>query len=376
MSMLVFMPWCRLNKRYQVGEITLLPFELDKDSTEIDTNTANQVSSILSSYKDLEGQSIKEATLVIHKNDHDLNDLSDAEVEEIHECAELVAFLGLSNRAFFALEPYCNTDCFILYIQKINGSGFTSITSRRRDGRTLSVRSITNTLFTIPLHVSDLRQVSLDEKLLASLLAFRSDPTTHKKWPRWQNAISCFNQANTDNDTIRYQTEWVNLCSAFEHILEAKSNSRDVAQKFVDAFTPQNPLAVNKSTRIQCAGNDLNSHLRYRWMKEFYRIRGDFAHGKLQTQKQTKWKPLEHIVLGAIAFPLLVRCLLKNSGNYVLNNEDQAQINAFEALADNEKFLDPPTDQHHPGYSVWSNLVETEKSAISLASIKKEIIDH
>lgn len=376
MSMLVFMPWCQLNASYNVGEIILRPFNLHEDNDEIESSIARHIINILSSYKNLKGEPIKEATLVIHKNGDYLHDWNDEEIEEVSECLELATFSGLSKRELFGHPIYCNTDYFTLYFQKTENSGFTSIASRRRDGRNWNIRSISDTSFTIPEHVSSITtKFLLDENLLNSLLAFRSTANTH--WRIWQNAISCFNLANTDNDTVRYQTEWVLLCSAFQRILEADSKSDAVAQKFDDAFIPNKPLLASKATRKESKqGKSLGKSLRYEWMKEFYSVRGDFAHGKLQTQQPTSWEALEHIVLAAIAFPLLVRCLLEKSGNYVLNEEDQAQINAFEALADNKKFLDPPTDKRHHGDSVWSRLVAKEKRAIRLARIKKELIDY
>jgi hypothetical protein len=79
-------------------------------------------------------------------------------------------------------------------------------------------------------------------------------------------------------------------------------------------------------------------------MKEFYRIRGDFAHGKLKSRQPTAWQPLEHIVLATIAFPLVVKVLLSKTGFYSLSEHDQATIDAFERISD-EDFLNPPPDQ-------------------------------
>jgi hypothetical protein len=229
-------------------------------------------------------------------------------------------------------------------------------------------RPLAETVFSIPVHVSTVAQVSLAAGLINSLVVFREHASDHK-WSRWQNAISCFNQANTDNDAIRYQVEWVLLCSAFEHILEARPQAEDVAQKFTDTAVPSTPLLARDAKRNSAQKKwNVKRPLRYEWMKEFYRIRGDFAHGKLKTQQTAVWSALEHIVLETIAFPLLVSCLLQKDGKYELTDGNQAQINAFERLAD-ELFLERPANQKSSKDSIWSRLLEKAKSDLVKAKI-------
>src|SRR6185295_13047054 len=92
-------------------------------------------------------------------------------------------------------------------------------------------------------------------------------------WARWQNAISCFNQSNSDYERSSYQTEWVLLCSAFERILEAKSDAEDVADKFAELFEPAKSLLVGTSKRQSARWKNSGSRMRYEWMREFYHIR-------------------------------------------------------------------------------------------------------
>jgi len=53
------------------------------------------------------------------------------------------------------------------------------------------------------------------------------------KWAQWQNAIACFNAANTDEQESMPQVEWVLLCGAFQSLLGAKSDALQVATNFV-----------------------------------------------------------------------------------------------------------------------------------------------
>ncbi len=356
MPLLQFMPWCAIDKSYSAGDVTIIPYDIENAIAGLDEPTSYQVRTLLASYRDLEGQPVREAALVQFQGRSLLADLTDDEMEVTRECIGIACFCGLAKREYFnQLGPYSNADCFILYGQKFSKDPkFFGITTRRREGRNLDGRFIDRTVFSIPVHVSPIGSVSLDATLLDSLVAIR-DQASDDVWIRWQNAISCFNQANTDNDAIRYQVEWVLLSSAFEHILEAKPDYSDVAQKFAEAVVPHPALLVRNAKRRSDRWSDPDKPLRYEWMKEFYRIRGDFAHGRLTTRQPAVWNPLEHLVLASIAFPLLVRCLLKEKGAYEFTGNDLAQVSAFEKLAD-EQFLNPPADQKGSIDSVWHRL--------------------
>jgi hypothetical protein len=68
------------------------------------------------------------------------------------------------------------------------------------------------------------------------------------------------------------------------------------------------------------------------------------------------WNPIEHLTLAAIAFPLLVRCLLQAAGAYELTSGDLAAIEAFEHFADQPAFLTPPPDANNSMDSWWARI--------------------
>ena len=373
MSLLQFMPWCPINQTHHAGEISIIPFDRNKKSDDLDELTTCQIRTVLSSYKNLEGHPVEEGALIKYGDKPILADLNEDEIEITRECVDLFCFSGLANREYFnQLGAYCNTDCFTLYGQKFaDDPSFMGLTSRRREGRNINGRALAETTFTIPVHASSIRKVRLDEKLLSVLINYR-DSSLNTDWSRWQNAISCFNQANTDNDTVRYQVEWVLLSSAFEHLLGAKTDAKDVAKKFSHLFNPASSLLIKDSKRKSERWKSFDSTLRYEWMREFYRIRGDFAHGKLKSRQPMAWEPLEHIVLATIALPLLVKILLSKDANYKLTNDDLSKIEAFEKIAD-EDFLKPPPERKSSIDSWVSRLTMEDRRKLTTQKIVKKL---
>ncbi len=372
--MVLFMPWCRIDKAYKIDEIDIYPFERHKLIEGLDDDEQRSVNTIMATYKTIEGKPVDRAALVRYADKSLIDNLTEDEREIVQELVVMACFCGLAKRDYF--NPggrYSNSDCFTLYIQKFKGTNtdFTAITTRRREGFNQDVWPIEGISITIPVHCHMVNEVSLDGALLNALVKYRIQ-AEKKEWARWQNAISCFTHANTDSENIPYQVEWVLLCSALEHLLNAKSNQYDVARKFSDVMIPSEPLLVSKARRRLVEWKDGAKSLRYEWMREFYRIRGDFAHGKLYTDKQYVWNPREHLVLATIAFPLVLKCLLEKTGEYKLTIEDLSQIDSFEALADTKDFLKPPPEQKSSIDTHWVRLCRDRKSKIAFEKTFKK----
>ncbi len=172
----------------------------------------------------------------------------------------------------------------------------------------------------MPIHAAVVPQVSLDEDFFRALANFRDIVLTgsdSERWAAWQEAIYCFNQANTDNERMSEQLEWVLMSSALERILRAPGNSDAIAKRFIEAIVPKNPLLYFDFTLLRD------------WMREFYRLRGDFAHGRIQSRIPRRWESWHHLLFGAIAFPLLTKALLENEKSYVFTENDHCQLAAL-----------------------------------------------
>lgn len=368
MSTLLFMPWCPIDKPYDLGAVELIPFVRDTAFAGVDEVNLRNLNSILATYKSLQAESVPRLAVVRYKGRSAIADLSDGEINVAYDLATLAAFAGLAARDF--LDPigfYCNADCFAMYVQKFDNADFTALTTRRRAGKQIAAWPLDRMSMTVPVHCHDLQRVTVNENVLSALLEYRSLANVNE-WSRWQSSISCFNQANTDSEGIQIQTEWVLLCGAIQHLLGAGSKDKAVATAFDSAIVPSQEILVRDATRRLPSWLDDTKSLRYAWMKEFYGVRGDFAHGKVNTQRPTAWRPHEHVVLASIAFPLVAKVLLSELGCYELAREDQVQRNAFERFADIPNFLIPPVDQNNGTDTHWQRVRQQALHALRVAA--------
>ena len=351
MSMLVFMPWCGITRAYDVGDITVIPFSSNQVPDGLDTNTQLGIVRLLNNYKTITGDPLRRLALIQYHGRSLIDDLSDDEVDTAKELVDLFCFCAMAHREYLpssGIGRYCNADCFSLIIQRFDGNQFNFIAfnTRRRDGRTLAGWPTERIAVTVPVHVSPIREVEIDEQLLDALLSLRASNTDD--WGRWQSAISCFNQANTDNDNVSRQMEWVLLPGAFEQILHASSNARDVASRLTRVIRPEQDISARSAQRrsSRWSEQDLEQPLRYCWMREFYSVRGEFAHGRLNAAQPMEWTEHEHLLLAAITFPLTVKSLLGEG--YALTEDDRAQVNALEPLMDSPDFMRQCDDPDWP----------------------------
>ena len=115
-----------------------------------------------------------------------------------------------------------------------------------------------------------------------------------------------------------------------------------IAKRFIEAIVPKNPLLYFDLTLFRD------------WVREFYRLRGDFAHGRIQSRTPRRWESWHHLLFGAIAFPLLTKALLENEKSYVFTENDHCQLaalawmlrEALDASATTKSWSQYVSDQH------------------------------
>jgi len=327
MSMLAFFPWLRIKENIDLGEVELVRFikcyRPGKNQQIYDR--------ILESYvlRDKYNTPIKESTLLILKDKCDFQDFSEEEKNYLFSISEIIAFSGLSKREYFNTVHlgYCNRDNFAFFIQSFRQDSndiHIVTTPRFRDCPELHV---SNKEF-IPPHVSHGNFIDLDIPLVKSLMKARED---YEKWELYNDAIFHFNLANTDNYSISPYQEVVLIVSAFERLLDCNNKGQkredDLIAKFLYTFKPKEDLDKNKSARIRnskYAKSDKT--LREIWLRDFYQLRGDYAHGNLSSKRSPIWKAHEHLLLGSYIFPLVVKCKLEKDGFYTLTENDKPEI--------------------------------------------------
>lgn len=356
MSMLAFFPWLKLNKddeEIDLEKVKLIPYIKGKlpgkGRNEVqltcDKIFEPYIVSIIKPTEDSPTQleSINDCTILLLKDKELFQDYDEDEKTFLFSIAEIIAFSGISKREYFVgnLGFYCNRDDFTFIILgfRENPAGV-QIATRRRDGKMTSYISEDVYKVLRPHNIKyGFLPVKFDIPLIKSLL-IAQEKLDGENWSLFADAIFHFNRANTDSDQITQHQEVVLIISAFERLLDCnRGKENELVKKFLDTFKPEENLYITKSTRTKDSkSKNSNETLRERWMRDFFRLRGEYAHGKKTSKKNAIWKTHEHLLLGSYLFPLVVKCKLKKDGFYTLSEEDTCDINVFEGLANADLF--------------------------------------
>jgi hypothetical protein len=332
MSMLSFMPWFNFGEQLDLPGFSLLPFRPDLLPFGKDNKEQKTIEAIFDFYHTLTGP-VPFGT-IIRLGDHGvLDELAEQEREEIFRIAGMVGFSGLAARRFFCWgeESYCNADLFTCYVQAFSDPfPGAAIYSRRRDGQKISSGHRSVYKVHCPFHIPRSYSRGLDQSLLKALNASRSDDWASSLF----EAIAWFNLANTDSDNLHEPMELVGISGAVESALGlSNGKEHELSDAWKSTFLPAQPMAVSKAQREVQDGLKKYDSVREAWIRDLYRLRHSFAHGRQRSEYKATWTLKEHLLLASLGFPLLVKSILAKRGAYTFDTESRRHLDSFERLA-------------------------------------------
>jgi hypothetical protein len=359
--MLAFFPWFAIGEESTFGPFELVPYVRGVLPAGGDSPEQLVFDRVLEPYRESLTRSVERCTLLRWRKSELTDDIPDEEIADVFDCAELVAFAGLAARSFFsAIGSYSNRDAFRLTIQAFREpGGGVLVADTRRDGDHGVYFAAESVLVARPMHVVDGRKPSLDTALLNALLARQAGAD----WADYREAIIWFNSANTDSPDTMKEMEHIFLVSAFERLLDLKGGRvDDLTHAFIDLIKPSESILLGNCARIArapvLARFAAATPLREVWIRDFYQLRGKFAHGRIAHGYPTIWTVDEHLLFASVAFPLMVRAKLTSGGTYHMSENDFVLVDSFEKLLCAEHFAGPSiegTTEPHP--TPWNKIL-------------------
>lgn len=365
MPTLAFIPWATLSQSVRVGQFHLVPCGEAVASGAIPADLKAGVSAILSMYGKTRPVDRRHVPLTQHDSVGLVDDLSDELIEAYFEFRQRLAFSVLAAREFFR-GRYANSENASLVVQRFTPehAGATVITSRRRDGSVNNIIPKGALQIRRPQHVSGWCELprEMDVALLEGLEAAAATQT--ELWPRLADAIRLFVGANTDSPDVGLHNELVDMVSAFSRLANSWKEDGTV-EAFIERMPSPEPLATDetdqgplpapgfgpklKHPRV-ISGLDGGRTIRELWLRDAYRLRSQVGHGHVtKSRYDTTWATHEHLLLGAVAFPLYVKRVLATEGVYSWTRDDQRLDEIFDALATLEPFATSDDDDADKG---------------------------
>jgi hypothetical protein len=352
LSTIAFFPWLHIAEPILLLPFRLVPYERSKLPG---GSLQATLDIILEPYLETT-KPLRHATLVHLEGMTLIDDLAGGQIDQCFRFRDLIALSGLACREFFGLGVrYCNRDNFILAIQDFDKESPASAISRvcrRRDGTSRTIISRSAYVVRRPAHVASNFSVTLDVSLAQALLVAQRTLTD---WLRFEDAIRFFNDANSDDDQVLEQAEAVYMMSAFERLLDCRRGKEvDLVSRFVRVWRTTEcvlPLTSLRASSALVAGRTLTEA----WLRDFFRHRGSYAHGKLAATHPPMWPLREHLLLGSFLFPRLLKRVLASAGTYTFTERDQQEADLFEHFAREDLFT-PITDSEGASEFPWDRI--------------------
>ena len=233
--------------------------------------------------------------------------------------------------------------------------------------------------FSIPLQCSHRGPADVDDALLKALdLGCAANCETIE---RLMYALEFVDLANTDDSLMTERAETILIGSAFEQLLGANDGAYELGCRFGGLFESYGSVTVEEARKVRLgikidermrkrADAQLKWYVHRKWIEELYDVRSKSVHESTATNRSWGWTPLEHLVMAAWVFPLVVKLLLQRDGLYTLSDTDKGHCMTVDKLLAVIDWAER-TDY---GASMWNNIVSSTVMEYTLTAGLKDCI--
>jgi hypothetical protein len=378
-----FLPWLWLSKEASIGGFSFVPFfDGSGRVTSSLSGLKDAFPTILSSYYDERERPRENCVVIVDQDAQNSDDswsLSETSIDRVRWACSLLFLASWSaNEYFTPAGSYVNDTSFQLYFQRFTEPiDFISLSYRRRDGRVLYGGPKHGEIhFTMPLHASSCQfQVEIDFLTALNTADSAKSPTLG----RLRAVLPLVRLANTDSDVMTLDAEAALMGFAFEQYFRVTGNNKadSLATKFDDVFGVYGKTDARsvqgKRSGIRCKNKQLVWPVAKFWIWELYQYRNAIVHGGLSPKRVWGWSALEHSVMAAFVFPLIVKLGLQREAHYVLSREDEIRCCSVDALLAR---TDWGRENGSSMNTVWrSTIGERRRETRVAAAVKKAVAD-
>jgi len=255
MPTICFLPWLHLGREDEVvvGGTRFVRYRRGSDPFGEGSPQQRVADTVFVPFRDHGVTQLAQATIAGRRGKDLLDDLTYEEKRLVGMDTEILCLAAIAcNKYFNPMGSYANYSAFeVLFKQTTGDLGAIKLTLRRRDGPEVLMSGAERVALGRAPGSSSTRFMKFDRDLIRGVAAKRDRSSG---WQRWEDAIRCFNLANTDSYLVTEEVELVLMVSACQQLLDVgKRKGQEVAEAF--AHAPQPGLAPGRVEPRQEAGS-------------------------------------------------------------------------------------------------------------------------
>jgi hypothetical protein len=374
--MIAFLPWLTLREPVSCFGVRFVPRQAQNGAAPAGIgDVLSTLSPIFSAYRDVTGNPIDTGVVVCMDGKPDEWNISDADMPLVRR-ATLALFLACMSRNDYVRGwgSYVNSANFELVWQRFTYPiSSVTLVARRRDGhQTTGGYSHQEIRITEPLQARLSGAVGVDLRLLNALDASNAQPVGQ----RIQSALAFVALASTDSGVMLDSAEVILIVSAVEQLIDGAENGREFckrvsrlldrfgAVRVADSLTERVVIVIDPKYEV----DQKQWWLHKKWAEEIYDLRSSFVHlGSRDNSRSWGWTNLEHLLMSAFTFPLLVKLLLNEAGTYELHVEDEAACLAIDHILAAPRWFD------RDGGPLWTKAITDAHMALTSRRVRQSI---
>jgi hypothetical protein len=185
----------------------------------------------------------------------------------------------------------------------------------------------------LPEHLPTVVSPEIDWSLANALFSAKT-AVNNKYAQRLYDATTQFLSANSDSPDMLPGTEAKSTYAAIERLLGAKQDYDSFKHKVRNLFSTYEVGAEDLYRHVRAAGLSCSTPQAAidEWARGLYSLRGHCAHGKAYERFTKEWSADELLIKGALAFPILLKASLAESGFIQLTGNDLIEIETLPLL--------------------------------------------
>jgi hypothetical protein len=372
-AVIMLLPWLKIMEKIELGDIQFIPWRRGEGLSGISFLSQEDATMIMSDYVDVRGEEISEAVFMLHGNCSENGQLSESQMNEAAEAAQLLAFSAISKNDYFDRGGfYVNASYFRYFYQRLPIKENFSLACRRREGFFYDFPyKHGEATFHSPQQCMRSVDIDPDKGLLEALSTIlKKETPIHEGLLQ---SIRLFIMASTDDIFMPTNQELTLMVMAYEGLFSNCQGAYDLACKISILLGEYGRIEIGKSTYKDYESlKDLSqgAWLHLAWMRECYQLRNDYIHGNDFKRREGCWQEQEHNVFAAWLFPLIVKLVLSKESLYTLSNEDEVALFAADRLLDSKDW--GKEVDRYPRHSLWKEIIADASYELAAERAKRE----
>jgi hypothetical protein len=347
MPMLAFLPWLDIQAPIVQGPFHLFPQRVgDVPPQGVGSSLSDEtMGKLLSQYRESANFPLRVVTMLQYDGRPLGSEFDEADRAAIFRFGQHLAVSGLSDRRFIGgfLDGYTASGHYQVVIQTFTEpyAGSVSLTHRRKDGHSSVMLGQSDVHFVRPAHLVSQGKPDINLRLLAALQSIQTLPPVI--YEHVDASVTQYLLANSDSPDVPLEAESIATYAALERVSDSDQTLKDIRKKLpaLMAFVDGSPWTGRLRDELSLP-SDGEMPVLHAWLQQIYALRGNVAHGKPPHWAPQQWSQHEHLVAGALIYPLALKCLLAQNNLYALNEEDVAWTLGLEGLLTDRPFFEVP----------------------------------